>query len=91
MANPAKALEGADDGVTAALELVLTPALFAFFGWLVDRWLGTTPLFILLFAGIVLAYEVWKLWYNYTERMKAIEQALPDTRGPAKADGEVGQ
>ena len=81
MANPAKALEGADDGVTAAFELVLTPALFAFFGWLLDRWLGTTPLFILLLAGIVAAYELWKLWFNYTARMKTLEAALPDARG----------
>lgn len=85
MANPAKALEGADDGITAAFELVLTPALFAFFGWLVDRWLGTTPLFILLFAGIVVTYEIWKLWYGYTERMKTYEQALPDTHGTTGA------
>ena len=81
MANPAKALEGADDGVTAAFELVLTPALFALFGWLLDRWLGTAPILTLVLAGIVLAYEVWKLWFSYTERMKAYEASLPDTRG----------
>ncbi len=81
VANPAKALEGADDGVTAAFEMVLTPALFAVFGWLLDRWLGTTPLFIFVLAGVVGAYEVWKLWFNYTERMKSFEAALPDTRG----------
>ena len=81
MASNVRALQGADDGITAAFELVLTPALFALFGWLVDRWLGTTPLFVLAFAGIVLAYEVWRLWYNYTERMKSYEAALPNTRG----------
>ena len=81
MANPAKALEGADDGVTAAFELVLTPALFAVFGYLIDRWLGTTPIFIFVLAGIVAVYEVWKLWFNYTQRLPAYEAALPDTRG----------
>lgn len=81
MASPAKALEGADDGVTAAFELVLTPVLFAFFGYLIDRWLGTTPLFILVLAGVVAAYEIWRLWYTYTNRMKDYEGALPDTRG----------
>lgn len=84
MANPAKALEGADDGITAAFELVLTPALFAFFGYLIDRWLGTTPIFILVLAAIVLAYEVWKLCAGYTERMKAYEASLPDARGTTR-------
>lgn len=81
MANPAKAIEGADDGVTAAFELVLTPALFAFFGWLIDRWLNTTPLFVLLLAGVVATYEFWKLWSQYTTRMKSFEAELPDARG----------
>ncbi len=38
VANPIKSLANAEDGVTAAFELVLTPALFAFLGYLVDRW-----------------------------------------------------
>ncbi len=80
MAKPARALEGADDGLTAAFELVLTPALFAFFGYLVDRWLGTTPLFIPLLAGIVAAYEVWKLVTNYNARMRSHESSLPRSR-----------
>ncbi|MFV2039531.1 MAG: hypothetical protein ACC660_04760, partial [Acidimicrobiales bacterium] len=81
VANPARALEGADSGVTAGFELVLTPALFADFGFFIVRWLGTTPVFILVLAGIVVTYEVWKLWYTYTERMKHYESSLPDTRG----------
>ncbi len=81
MANPARALEGADSGVTAAFEMVLTPALFALFGYFIDRWLGTRPVFILGLTGIVAIYEVWKLWYTYTERMKTYEASLPDTRG----------
>ncbi len=81
MANPAKVLQSADSGVTAAFELVLTPALFAVFGYFLDRWLGTSPLFVLLLAGIVVVYEVWKLWFNYTARMQELEAALPDARG----------
>ena len=40
VANPIKALADAEDGVTAAFELVLTPAAFAFLGYLIDRWTG---------------------------------------------------
>lgn len=81
MVNPAKALEGADDGITAALELVLTPALFAFFGYLLDGWLGTGLVFTVALALIVFVYEVWKLAYAYTQKMKAYEAAITDTRG----------
>lgn len=81
MASNAPRLQDADAGVTAAFELVLTPALFAFFGWLVDRALGTSPVFVLGFAAVVLTYEVWKLWYTYTERMKKFESTLPDAHG----------
>ncbi len=84
MAKPARALQGADDGLTAALELVLTPALFALIGWLIDRWLDTTPLFILVLAGIVAAYEVWKLVTTYNARMESYESSLPESR---KRDG----
>jgi hypothetical protein len=54
-----------DKGFTAAFEFVMTPALFAFFGHLLDLRVGTGKLFALLFAAAVLAYEVWKVWYNY--------------------------
>ena len=46
MAKPVRALEAAEDGVVAAFELVLTPALFGFFGYLIDRWLDTAPIFL---------------------------------------------
>tara|TARA_B100000929_G_C15437483_1_gene396891 strand:- start:561 stop:872 length:312 start_codon:yes stop_codon:yes gene_type:complete len=81
VANPIKSLANAEDGVTAAFELVLTPALFAFLGYLVDRWAGVGPLCVFIFGGVVATYEIWKLWYTYTERMKALEADLPDAKG----------
>lgn len=81
VANPVKSLANAEDGITAAFELVLTPALFAFLGYLIDGWAGTGHLFVFIFGGVVAGYEVWKLWYNYTERMKALESSLPDAKG----------
>lgn len=81
MAKPVRALEAAEDGVVAAFELVLTPALFGFFGYLIDQWLETGPIFLSLLAGIVAVYEIWKLWYTYTQKMKTYEEALPDAKG----------
>ena len=80
VANPIKSLANAEDGVTAAFELVLTPALFAFLGYLIDRWTGVGPLFVFIFGGVVASYEIWKLWYTYTRRMEELEAGLPDAK-----------
>jgi hypothetical protein len=38
------------DGLSIAFELVATPAIFGLIGFGLDRWLGTTPLFTLVFS-----------------------------------------
>ena len=72
---------GAGDALSAAFEMVATPALFAFFGLLFDRAVGTTPLFTLLFMAIVLAYVSWKVFKRYEQRMQAFESRLLGRRG----------
>ena len=42
---------------------------------------GRRPLFVFILGGAVGAYEIWKLWYTYTERMKKLEADLPDAKG----------
>ena len=81
VAKSVRALEAAEDGVVAAVELVLTPALFAFFGYLLDKWLGTGPILLASLGGVVAVYEIWKLWYTYTQKMKSYEDSLPDAKG----------
>ncbi len=66
--------QGFGDALSMAFELVATPALFAYIGLLVDRALGTVPLFVLLFSLIVLAYTVWKTFKSYERRMQRIER-----------------
>jgi F0F1-type ATP synthase assembly protein I len=71
---------GAGEALTRAFELVLTPVIFGFFGWLLDGKLGTRPLFMLLFFALVLGYEFWKQYVAYNAQMKAHEQRLPGAR-----------
>ena len=40
--------QGAGDALSTAFELAVTPAVFAFVGWRLDAWLGTSPLLLLL-------------------------------------------
>ena len=59
-----------------AFEMVATPALFAFFGYLLDRAVGTAPLFILVFSIVVLTYVVWRTFKTYERRMKKFERRV---------------
>ncbi len=57
--------KGFGDGLSAAFELVMTPAIFGVAGFFLDRAVGTVPLFTLVFSVLVLAYMVWKFWAQY--------------------------
>lgn len=72
---------GAGDALSTAFEMIATPALFAFFGLLLDRGAGTTPLFTILFCAVVLAYTTWKVFKRYDQRMRALERGLPGRGG----------
>lgn len=67
---------GFGDSLARAFELTLTPAIFGFLGWLVDRWLGLTPLFTLVFALFTFGYVVWKLRGGYETAMRQHERRL---------------
>lgn len=61
--------EGAGEALSASFEMIATPAVFGFFGWLVDRQVGTVPVFTLIFAAVVLAYEIWRMYQQYSTTM----------------------
>ena len=67
---------GAGEALARAFELVFTPVIFGFLGWLLDRRLGTRPLFMLLFFLLVLGYLVWKQYVAYAAEMHEHERQL---------------
>ncbi|MEI7593466.1 MAG: AtpZ/AtpI family protein [Actinomycetes bacterium] len=77
---------GFGDGLAAAFEMVATPILFAFLGFLVDRWLGLHLVFTLIFGLVVFGYEIWKLVMRYSSEMEAHDAAAPWARKPAPSD-----
>ena len=75
--GPERALgPGSRDGLTVGLELVLTPVLFGFVGWSLDRWFGSGPVLLVTFFVLVLAYEVWKLTTRYGADMDDEQRRL---------------
>lgn len=63
------------DALAAAFELVATPALFAFFGWRIDSWLGTSPVFILILTIFTASYSIYRLLAQYNREMAAHAEA----------------
>ena len=64
------------DGLSRAFELVLTPMVFGFFGYLLDGRLGTRPLFMFVFFAFVFGYECWKLYMLYASEMDEQQRKL---------------
>jgi F0F1-type ATP synthase assembly protein I len=54
------------DGLTMAAEFAAGPLLFGAIGWMLDRLLGTEPLFLVLFAsfGVVGAFVTFFFRYQ---------------------------
>ena len=73
---------GFGDAMARAVELSLTPAIMGGLGWLLDRWLGTWPVFALLFFVFTLGYVMWKSFVRYDHEMRAHEARLPGQRDP---------
>jgi F0F1-type ATP synthase assembly protein I len=74
---------GFGDGLAAAFEMVATPVLFAFFGYLLDRRLGLHLVFALIFGLVVFGYEVWRLVMRYSSQMAAHDASAPWARSSA--------
>jgi Putative F0F1-ATPase subunit Ca2+/Mg2+ transporter len=80
--------DGAGDAFAAAFEMIVTPAIFGLLGWFIDSRLGLFPVFTLALAGLVLGYQVWKLYVKYSADMDAaLEQRRATYGQPPSATG----
>ncbi|MXZ77033.1 MAG: AtpZ/AtpI family protein [Acidimicrobiia bacterium] len=76
------------DALSIAFELVATPALFAFFGWLIDGTLGTRPVFTLVLGLFTAVYAGWKAVKTYSDRMEAYDRDLPSRRVDSASEAD---
>ncbi len=82
--------QSAGDALSIAFELVATPALFAFFGWLIDGALGTKPVFTLVLCLLTAVYTGWKALRTYSDRMEAYDRNLPSRRADSGTEATDG-
>lgn len=70
------AYNGFGETLARAFELVVTPLVCGFLGWLLDRWLGTSPVFAVALFGLAIASTAVKMYYGYVAEMAAHEDRL---------------
>lgn len=81
------------DGMSIAFELVGTPAIVGGLGFLLDRWLGTTPLFTIVLTLVALATVAGLTIWRYNGEMRradAERRAQREGRGPRPARWDRG-
>ena len=80
--------KGTDDKIGKGIDVALVTLTFLGVGYLLDRWLGTKPLFMIGLVLFGLIGEFVRFWYDYDARMKVLEaQRAAGTRAtPAQGD-----
>jgi F0F1-type ATP synthase assembly protein I len=78
--KPTSQSRSVDDGLSQALSLVVGPVLFAFLGWVLDRALGTGPLFLIGFGIFGFLCAVTALYFRYNAAMAREEADKPWNR-----------
>lgn len=77
---------GYDDGMTRALEIVLTPLVLGGIGFALDAWLGTRPVLTIAFGVLGVVGIFVKMWLGYDREMRAHEAEGAWRGTPAASD-----
>lgn len=72
---------------TVSYELAFAPVVMALLGLWLDKSVGTTPLFTILFAVVGLAGASIKAYYTYGRDMDRLRADLPGRRGAEDGRG----
>ncbi len=75
---------GFGNALNSAVELSVTPAIFAFFGWRIDVALGTFPLFFVSLFIVVVTCVAWRLLAKYDGEMRVEEERFRPRTGTGR-------
>ncbi len=75
---------GFGNALNSAVELSVTPAIFAFIGWRIDAALGTSPLFFVSLFVVVVACVAWRLMSKYAGEMRIEEERFRPRTGTGR-------
>ena len=69
-------LRGNANALNRAFEFALTTAIFAVAGYGLDRWLGTSPLLVIVLSLLGVIGQFVRSWFVYEAEMREHEAAL---------------
>lgn len=64
---------GFGDGMSRAFELAITPLVFGGLGFVLDRAIGTSPVFAVAFAAFAVIGMFVRVWFGYDLEMRQLE------------------
>ena len=62
--------------MSRAFDVAVTTVVFGLLGWLIDRWAGTSPVFLVIVSLLAAIGQFVRLAYSYTAEMRAHEAKL---------------
>jgi F0F1-type ATP synthase assembly protein I len=71
--NLTRTIMRTDDALGRGMEFAIVTLLFLGVGFGLDRWIGTTPLFMIVLVVIGLVGQFARLWYGYEAAMRELE------------------
>jgi hypothetical protein len=80
---------GYNDGLTRAVEIVGTPLLLGYIGYVADGWLGIRPVLTLVFGILGVSGIFAKLWLGYDREMRELEAKATWARPQPAAEGDA--
>jgi F0F1-type ATP synthase assembly protein I len=70
---PKKTRVNNEDALGVAIEFAMIMAVFFGAGWLLDNWLGTVPVFMIVFTVLAAVGLFTKSKYRYDEKMERLD------------------
>lgn len=77
---PKSLATGSSDSLGRGMDMALTMAVFLGLGWLLDRWLGTAPLFMIVLTVFAAIGQFLRLKYVYDAHMTRLEAQRLEAR-----------
>jgi len=62
-----------DEALGRGMDFAFVTVLFLGIGFMVDRWLGTTPVFMIALVMIALVGQFARIWFGYDASMRRLE------------------
>lgn len=73
MKPPPTVKKHTDDKIGKGIDVALVTLVFLGGGYLLDRWLDTKPVFMIVLVCVALIGEFVRFWYDYNSQMKVLE------------------